>query len=130
MAIEEGLYAKVTGTNGVSTLISNRLYPLAIPQEATLPAAAYAVVQSDAQEYLGQPAGTWVTRIEVSCWARTYAAARAVARAIRAAVDHQVSGWTGCTVTGARISQGERDAYNPETGEYEAALEITVTHKE
>jgi hypothetical protein len=130
VGIEAGFYARVTGDTGAAALIGDRLYPLQIPQEATLPAAAYAVVSSDPFPYLGQPASSWITRIEVSVWARSYAAARAAAAAVRAAVDHQTSGWTGATVTGVRISQGETDSYNPKTQEYETALELTVTHKE
>lgn len=130
MGVEEGFFSKVAADSGVAALLGTRLYPLSIPQQTELPAAAYAVVQSDPVPYLGQPASVWITRLEVSCWARTYAAARAVAVAIRGAVDHDVSGWTGATVTGVRVSQGERGAYNPETNEYEVALELTVTHKE
>lgn len=130
MGIEAAFYAVVTADSGVETALGDRVYPLTIPQEATLPAAAYAVVQSDPFPYLGQPASVWITRIEVSVWGRTYAEARAAAAALRAAVDHETAGWTGVTVTGVRISQGEHDAFNPETLEYETAFELTVTHKE
>ena len=41
MAIEAGLYAHLVGSAGVTALVATRVYPLLVPQDATLPAIAY-----------------------------------------------------------------------------------------
>ncbi len=44
MSIESDVYTAITGDSGMSAIISNRLYPLTLPEDVTFPAAEYSVV--------------------------------------------------------------------------------------
>lgn len=81
MTLEEAFYATATANAGISALISTRLYPLLIPQTATLPAAAYQRVAS-VRETAHDGSTQFVTAtLQVACQATTYSAAKALALA-------------------------------------------------
>lgn len=63
---------------GVTTLISDRLYPIMLPQEPTLPAATYLIVD-DPQTYSHSGTSWRQARVQFDCYASTYLTAHAVA---------------------------------------------------
>ncbi len=44
MSVETDVYAAITNDAGLAALIGTRLYPLALPENATYPAATYSVI--------------------------------------------------------------------------------------
>jgi hypothetical protein len=82
--IEEGLYAALTNTSGrVYGLVGTRVYPLTIPQEATLPAISYQRVSGPREPAHDGAMGIAQARIQVTITAEAYRTAKDVATSIR-----------------------------------------------
>lgn len=71
----------------VSGLVSTRMYSDALPQNATMPAITYFVVNTDAYEHLGGIVDIARARIQIDCFAATRTAANALADAVRLALE-------------------------------------------
>lgn len=94
MALGEILYARLTTYAGTSALIGTRCYPMKLPQGPTLPAIAYQQIGPGVME--DERGVLERVRVQVVCWAGTYAGARALGRAAKDALD-EYSGSSGGT---------------------------------
>lgn len=83
------MVAKLKATAGVTALVGTRVHPLFAPTN-TLPAIVYEVLSDVPENYSSGATTTKNMRIEVGCYASTYAGAHALADAVEAAL----SGWT------------------------------------
>lgn len=131
--IESALVSLLKADSTVASLVSTRIYPVVVPQGATLPAIAQSKVSGprvhahDGVQQLATPTIQW------ECKGSTYASAKAVATAVRGAVD----GYTG-TIGGVTIQaiyvRNEIDGFS--LGEAEASsintvyVDAIVHHKE
>ena len=80
MTIASTLRAQLVAVGGVS----QRVYPLLLPQNPTYPAISYARVSNT-----GTNGSTPLrqTRYQINCWARTYAGSQSIAAAIKTALE-------------------------------------------
>ena len=97
-SIEAAVVTILTGDIDVTTLVSSRIYPMAVPQGAAMPAITYQQITDTKLHHHGDPDTLVVTRLQVDCWGETYAAASGLKKAVRLALD----GYTG-TVAGRKI---------------------------
>ncbi len=86
MAAEASLYSLLTGTAGVTALVSTRIYPDLLPENCAYPAIVFA--RSNTDPLIGISGQVFGTDIELSigCWAATRTSADAVASAVEAAI--------------------------------------------
>jgi hypothetical protein len=99
LTIEAGLVYKLTNTVGLTALISTRVYLERIPQGATLPCLTYQRISTPrvhTHDTSGS-AGTAYPRFQFDAWATTYASAKAITDALRAALN----GYKGTITSGA-----------------------------
>lgn len=90
--ITEALYRLLAADPAVRDLVGDRIYPIVAPRSAAgLTHATYQRVAQRENQAHGQASGLSIARFQVSCHARTYAAADELAARIRAALD----GYTG-----------------------------------
>jgi hypothetical protein len=84
MDITEALQAYLTGDSNFSDLAGTRLYPILIPQDATMPAAAYQQIGS-ADEIRGHagPTGMARARIQFTAAGSDYSSCKGLAAAIK-----------------------------------------------
>lgn len=103
MNIEEGLYSYLSGVAGLTALISNRIYPLVMPQNPTLPAISYQEISRLQPHTMGDDPDLGRPRYQFTIWAASLASARAVAKQLKAALQNQRNqlwgGAGGVTVT-------------------------------
>lgn len=129
MSIEESLFTRLSTHAGLSALVSARIYPLILPQKPTLPAVTYTRVSGERVSAMGADTVIARPRFQVSCFASTYASARAVAAQVRAALQR----WRG-TVGGVVIQdsfiESEIDLYEDDTKLYHTALDFEIIHEE
>lgn len=95
--MEEGIIAKLRATSGVTELVAQRISPGRRPQASALPAITLTTI-SGAPVYSDDgESGLFSASIEINCWGETYSSAKAVARAVKAALSAfagEVSGVT------------------------------------
>lgn len=115
MTIGETIFSTLTGDAAVSAIVGTRVYPLVIPQGGDLPAVTY-------QRIYGAPindlagAGELVrARVQVDCWATTYASVRALADAAYGSL---------CAIGFLPIN--DMDDFDDEVPVYRVVLEFTV----
>lgn len=54
----------------IASTVSTRVYPVTLPQSATLPAITLLVVTDTPQANVGGPASAMQSRLQVDCWAK------------------------------------------------------------
>lgn len=95
----------------VTALIGTRMYPLALPQEPTLPAVVYTIISSvPANSYTNTVDSTAEeARVQVDVYGETYKSVHEVA----AVIDAAVLGLTGPDISAIREST--QDLYEDDT---------------
>ena len=96
--IEEALSVYLTGNAGVAAKIGSRLYPLTIPVDSALPAAAYLVITTIGDETHDGPSGMVEKSIQITIDADTYKAAKFTAKALRQALDGHTADMSGIKI--------------------------------
>ncbi len=113
MSAETVLYSTLSGAAGVTAIVSTRIYPDVVPQEAALPAIAFARAET---EYVNTIHGTTVAKravLEVWCMAAGRAAAEALGDAVESAAR-----------TGGFMPSGRRPEFDDEADTWAAVLTV------
>jgi hypothetical protein len=101
--------------NILKTLVSNRCYPIKLPEEVTFPALTYFQVSGSDGSTHGGFDHTVQARWQVSCWGKTYADTRVLAEAVKLALR---------AFAGDGIEEVKKSTIENETDMYEADTEI------
>lgn len=120
MTIAALLFQALTNDLGVAALVGTRVYPLMLPQQATLPAIRYQRISNSPQE------GTSTlreSRWQIDGWATTYLAVQTLAAAIKAAIEDYSDTDQTPSIRWSRIV-GESDDYDPETKTYNVSFDV------
>lgn len=80
--MEEAIIAKLLATAGVAALVGTRVYPGAVPQGATLPAAVCNLISAAPSYSDDGEDGIREDRLQIDCWGSTYSQAKTAARAV------------------------------------------------
>lgn len=115
MTIETTLYAAINDDAAVTALVADRIYPLVAPDSAAVPYVTYQVIAGESHNKLVGAPDTERKVIQVNCISNTYANAKAVAEAIKAAINVSVG---YCT--------SEGDDYFSQTENYRVRLDLAL----
>lgn len=85
--IESSLRPYLAADLGVSGYVADRIYPIQLPQAAALPAVTYQRISTVPYHHLEGYSGLTASRLQIDCWAVTYADAKGLAEAVRLALD-------------------------------------------
>lgn len=96
----------------ITGLVSERIYPLTLPQSPVLPALTYSWISATRIPVMDAPIGMASPRIQIDCWAATYLVAVELFEAVRQRLD----GFKGTLTVGGTLVHGafldsERDFY-------------------
>jgi Protein of unknown function (DUF3168) len=86
MSLAIAVYPALSSFSGLTALVGARVYPVIAQSQVSYPYVVYSSVFSTPQNSLGGWSGGDNLRLQVDCWAKTYAAADAVADQVRAAM--------------------------------------------
>lgn len=129
MKIEEALVARLAAA---ATAASSRIFPLALQEGSALPALSYFRVSTVRDYTHGGASGLVRARIQVDCWAATYAAVKSLAAQVVASLSgfSGTMGGAGGVLTGRVLAQVEVDLPEPEAGIYHIALDWDIGYSE
>jgi len=132
MVIESALLSYLISFAGLTALISNRVYPLKLPQTPTLPAVVLQKI--DGVRLTGFSADIGVqSRIQVTAWATSYSAASSVVEQVRTATQNYMNqtmgGAGGVLVKNIEFDEGP-DTYEDGTGRYGKIIDLIIWHTE
>ena len=114
MSFEEGLFEYLDNHAGLSMEVDSRIYPVLLPQRATLPAVTYTRLVTPRLHELDTTSLLPHPTFQFDCWAASYARAKDVAAQVFAALD-MYRGAMGDYTVEASIVSTDRDAFDPET---------------
>ncbi len=129
MRLEEAVYSQLISDSGASGLISDRLYPLQLPQKCPLPAVAYTLVSMERSPALQKDTGFVKAMIQFSCYAKSYEEAVATGKAIKDAMQDFSGDMQGLCVMAVLINL-EMALYEESTEEYALHLECEFQFNE
>ncbi len=134
--LEEGIASYLEEYAGLVALIGDRVYPMMIPQGATLPCLTYQristprIVTHDTSGATGDLARP---RFQFDAWATTQKAAKAITDQVRAALN----GKTGSIGTApnnitirAALAENEVPEYIPDAKLYRSRSDYRIGHEE
>lgn len=98
--IEAGLVSLLNGTSAITNLCAGRIYPVVMPELGQPPCIVYQLVSSVSQYSNDGPSGFVTARMQLTAWAASYADAKALDAAVRAALD----GYTGTLPDGTDVA--------------------------
>lgn len=111
MALEADIVSALTGSPGIGAPV----YPIVRDEGTGLPAVTYSRVSNVPTTSLSGESNLDSVRLQFDCWATTYAAARTLAAAVRAAF--QTSDFKAVLIS-------DFDDYEPDTRTYRASLDM------
>lgn len=123
--LEEAIYSRLTAASAVTAITSTRIYPNKIPQEATLPAIGYQRVSARRVKAHAAPTGLARARVQVTCVARTYSEVKALATAVRKALEGVMGTVGGATVQGSWL-ETDADEYGDAEGLHSVRQDFMV----
>lgn len=127
--VRQAVYYQLANTAGVTALTSTRIYPKVMPQQPTMPALVYSVVDNNrTQVHRGQTTGVRA-RVQVTCWGNTEASVSAVKEQVRLAMIGAHGSIASVTVDGVTC-EGEVEGFEPETVRHWIALDFFIWHRE
>ena len=127
--VREAVYTKLSGTAGVSALVGTRVYPKVMPQQPTMPALVYQMIDNNrTQVHRGQTTGA-KARVQVTCWGSTTASCEAVSEQVRLAMIGAVGSVASVTIDGV-VCEQETEGYEPDTQRHFIAMDFFVWHRE
>lgn len=103
------------------TSAENKVYALVLPDDATMPAITYQRISNVPVDDLSGHSGLDHVRMQVDCWAETYAAAKELAKEVRAIMT--AAGFKALLAT-------DRDDYEPDTQRYRASSDYLVWQRD
>lgn len=131
--MEEALIQHLLASSSVTALVGARVFPARRPQASELPAIVFTRVSGDRHYADEGPVDLVETRIMIECWATTYAAAKHVARAVRARLIDVKETLDGVEFQ-ASFLEAERDLSEGGSGQaeylYRTTLDFVVWHRE
>lgn len=86
-AIEKSVYVLLSDDACVIEAAGSRIYPMVVPQGASLPAITYQILSTVGISVMAGPTNLKERRLQINCWAETYAAAEALAHKIGRALN-------------------------------------------
>lgn len=129
MSVEKQLYTRLSTYTPLTAIVSNRIYPVKLPQNVTLPAVSYFRVSTDRHSAMGEDIADVTSRFQVSAWGQTYTSVRSIADVVRAALErYSVNGADATIVTIFYIN--EQDLYEDDLQIYQLAMDFRIHYEE
>lgn len=124
--METILFTRLSTYAGLAALVGSRIYPIIMPQGVTYPAVTYQRIATEPREScMVEDVGWARARMQVTAWAETFSAARAIIEQVRGALQRWITtGVQGCFIV------AEYDLYDDEALKFGAAIDVHVVYTE
>lgn len=112
--IESSIYS------AIKSLAGGRVYPIVLPDTATLPAIVYQRISSVPVTSLDGDSGLDSVRIQISTWSATYKEAKELSQSVRNALNASAL---------KIVTENDGDDYEPETKRFRVLADYVVWQK-
>lgn len=128
MNIEQAVITTLESDATVTGLVGTRIFPKVAEQNAELPFIVIDLISQTPQHLMGSDTTVLPSRVQVTCYASTYASVKTLADAVRAELQDfsgQMGGGTGPTVQRAFLDN-ELDNYDSTRDRYEQVMDFFI----
>ena len=118
--IEQSIYSHFSTSAALTALISDRIYPMMMPQDPVLPSVTYQRISNMPVNALSGACGLDKPIIQIDCWSTTYAGVKALGDTVRKAL-----------AAGPYFSLqlSDEDIYEPGTEIYRVSMDFSCWFK-
>lgn len=128
--LEAAIYSILSNDANVIAIVSTRIYPLLLPQDADLPALTYSRISTERESAFMTDPGLSTARIQIDVWAETVADMMNLSEKVRAALHRYTPGTAGgCQIVESHIDN-EISLYEPDTEVYHMVIDFMILHVE
>lgn len=125
--IETGLYEFLSTEASIAAINGAQVYPLVKPQNEDQTSIVYRFLPKQfGRTFCGEPNIT-LSRVQLDCWATSYAGAKALATAVRQALDFYSGDMGGFPVLSVQW-QFENDDFEDDIRFYRVIQDIKIFH--
>lgn len=133
MKFEQALYEYLTDDGNIAALVSDRVYPMRLPEGAAMPAISWHRVSANriyTYDLFADTDAWTAARIQFNCWSRVSAEeAIAVGEAVLLALSGY-DGDMGGQYIGSSFAVGELDTYEPDTQFYRRIVDLQMSYED
>lgn len=129
MAIGPELRTYLLADASILATVGQRIYPIRLPQNPTLPAITYLKVSGLRHYKTNGPQNLSRPRVQIDCWATTYAAALSLAEDVRQALEGY-SGAMGTKTVQGTFFENEQEFFEDEPLYYRHSRDYFVWFEE
>jgi len=132
MSVEEGLVAELRDDAGVTAIVGTRIYPEAIPQkDGTMPAIVYQRLISLRDRELAGTTDLINVRVRVDCWDTSYSGCKALADAVRLALNDERVALGSFVVQDVFLdTEGDLSEFDGDDSDYRVSQEYEISYVE
>jgi hypothetical protein len=128
--IEDNVYSYLAGQSTITDIVSTRIYPVILPQNATFPAVSFRAEEHDLNESFSGQNGLTESFYMLDAWGSTYEAARDLADAIRTTLKNHSGSFGGAIVQRVTLTSGPIPVYEDEVEAFRLTQIFSIWHKE
>ena len=128
MNIEQCVSDYLEGSTGIGDLIANRIYPIKLPQNSTLPAMTYRVISGMEHHDIDVA----YPRFQFDCWGESYSDARSLADEVKEAFQRMksvIGGTSGKAMIQGVILNDIDMSYDMDTQLYGIFVDIRLIYR-
>ena len=128
MNIEQCVSDYLEGSTGIGDLVANRIYPIKLPQNPTLPAMTYRVISGMEHHNIDVA----YPRFQFNCWGDTYSDARGLADATKQAFQRMksvIGGTSGKAMIQGVVLNDIDMSYEMDTQLYGVFVDVRLIYK-
>lgn len=110
------LYNILTDTSSLTAIVDDRIFPIHLPQSATLPAITFQQISSTHDYHIAGAAGVTTARVQIDCWANSPTEACDAGEAIRQTLQGTSGMWDTTEVLFVQLDSCQDMAEPPQDG--------------
>jgi len=130
--LEEGIAAFLIADATIGAVVANRIYPLMIPQGATLPCLTYQRISTPrivTHQSSGATGDLTNPRFQFDAWGVTQKEVKAISDALRAVLHGKRGAMGGVTIRAA-IAENEEPEFDPDSELYRSRSDYIIWQEE
>jgi hypothetical protein len=130
MTIESELFSRLTGFAGLAALIGDRVYPVKLPQNVTLPAITYLKVSAIRASNFGVDTGDVRYRIQINCWSDKKPGEALGSNTVAAQVKAALKRYRGGNFQESFLENEIDDDYDDDAENFRVIMDFIIWFKE
>lgn len=116
--IEQDLRTALIGYAPLTAIVGQNIAAMVVPEAATSPYVTYQVISGQRESTMSSPGARINKRVQLSCFAATYAQVKTISQAVQDAVES--------SLLFAYVFLGDQDLYDPETKQRYVVIDYSL----